>query len=439
MPDTLGRRASLGLAVLGVLLLGPHTVRAQIPTVEYRGGQWFDGRQFTRRSFYVIDGTLRSSRPPRVDSVIDLHDAFVVPPYADAHVHDLGDSASLADDIRSYQSQGVFYVMEMDPGQVLSPSVRARVNQPATVDAQYVQGIMVASWGGIAAMYQTRAASGAYGDRRSIAALDGREVFLIDTPADLDRKWPLLVAEHPDLVKVHMDYSEEFGVRRANPAYPDGPGFSAKEGIDPALVPLIARRAHAAGLRLAAHIETAADFRTALASGVDIIAHLPASWEIGRKTGFRDTSLTHWELTDADAALAAARHAIVVTTLGKDSADPDRAAYETVYRHNLAILARHHVRLVLGSDSRPGSAPGEALYIASLGSLDTRTVLRMLTETTAQAIFPGRRIGLLRDGYEASFVALGANPLEDLRAIRDIRFAVKQGVTIPATHRGGPT
>jgi hypothetical protein len=38
------------------------------------------------------------------------------------------------------------------------------------------------------------------------------------------------------------------------------------------------------GLRVAAHIETAANFRLALNSGVDLIGHLPAAWQIGAKT-----------------------------------------------------------------------------------------------------------------------------------------------------------
>ena len=56
-----------------------------------------------------------------------------------------------------------------------------------------------------------------------------------------------------------------------------------------------------------------------------------------------------------------------------------------------------------------------------------RTLLRLWTTTTPQAVFPDRRIGRLDAGYEASFLVLEDNPLEDFGAVRTIRERVKQG------------
>jgi predicted amidohydrolase YtcJ len=58
---------------------------------------------------------------------------------------------------------------------------------------------------------------------------------------------------------------------------------------------------------------------------------------------------------------------------------------------------------------------------------DNRTLLKILTESTPRAIFPGRRIGEFRDGYEASFLACDRNPLEDLKNIKSISVRFKQG------------
>ncbi len=68
---------------------------------------------------------------------------------------------------------------------------------------------------------------------------------------------------------------------------------------------------------------------------------------------------------------------------------------------------------------------------ATLGVFDALSLLRMWAETTPQAIFPERRIGLLRDGYEASFLALGGNPLEDSGNVRRIKLRFKQGILLP--------
>ena len=58
----------------------------------------------------------------------------------------------------------------------------------------------------------------------------------------------------------------------------------------------------------------------------------------------------------------------------------------------------------------------------------------MWTET-AQAIFPGRKIGVLSEGYEASFLALQANPLDDLENVRNIKLRFKQGVPLQVINK----
>ena len=58
------------------------------------------------------------------------------------------------------------------------------------------------------------------------------------------------------------------------------------------------------------------------------------------------------------------------------------------------------------------------------------TLLKMWTETTAQTIFPGRKIGELREGYEASFLALEGNPLDDIMNVHRIKLRFKQGMPV---------
>jgi imidazolonepropionase-like amidohydrolase len=54
----------------------------------------------------------------------------------------------------------------------------------------------------------------------------------------------------------------------------------------------------------------------------------------------------------------------------------------------------------------------------------------MWSVTTPRAIFPKRSIGELRDGYEASFLVLRADPLADIAATRAIALRVKKGVRL---------
>jgi Amidohydrolase family len=414
----------------GLALLLPRATASNQPILKFSGGLWWDGEHFVAKTFYSVDGLLSVARPNHVDSVLELNRKFVVPPFADAHVHNLADLKDIDSDIEDDLTDGVFYAMEMDPGLEISPDVLRRVNKPDSVDVTYTQGLVTPSWGVMADMYTMLAQMGRFGERKTLGQVDTREVFIVDTESDLQQKWPALAARNHDFIKVIVAFSEEEATRRSNSRYGGKPpDYSAKAGIDPGVLEQLVLRAHAAGLRVAAHIETAADFRLALKSGVDIIAHLPAAWQIGAKTGFTDGSLEHWKLTKEDARLTAERGTSVVTTIYKKQSDPDVKQYREVYSHNLDLLARAGARLLLGTDMR-GSISDEVLYIASLSVLDNRALLKALTETTPRAIFPSRKIGELRDGYEASFLALDSNPVQDLENIKRISLRVKQGHVI---------
>jgi hypothetical protein len=403
-------------------------------TIELSGGKWFDGHEFVPKTFYSVGGSLTSNRPGHVDSAVDLTGKFVVPPFADAHVHNLNEDSSIDEDVRTDLADGVFYAMEQDPAIEVSSVVHVRVNNPASVDVVYTEGLVTPSWGVMPDMYTMLAKMGRFGDRKKLTELDQREIFLINDEADLEKKWPALAKKNHDFIKVIVAFSDEEEKRKRNPHYgAKPPEYSAKAGIEPQVLGELVNRAHAAGLRVSAHIETAADFRLAVNSGVDIVAHLPASWQIGAKTGFTDGRLNHWELTDDDSRAAADKKVTVITTTFKEATDPDGAKYREVYRHNIALLVKHGVNLVIGTDSR-GSVPEEVLYLRSLAVFDNRALLEMLTRATPQSIFPNRKIGELRDGYEASFLALDRNPVEDLENIKSISIRFKQGhpITVPA-------
>ena len=96
-------------------------------------------------------------------------------------------------------------------------------------------------------------------------------------------------------------------------------------------------------------------------------------------------------------------------------------------RANLRMLLRSGVTLALGSDSYSDISVAEARCLATLGVIDTATLLRIWSETTPRAIFPNRQIGRLMPGYEASFVVVDKDPLTDFSNANQIRSAVKQG------------
>jgi len=415
----------LGASVAGCHRGGAGTAPRHV--YELREGSWLGADGFRPATRWVVDGRISLRRPARVDSVIDLAGRWIVPPFGEAHNHNVdfispGRTDSL---IRRYLRDGVFYVK--NPG--ILPrgrdSLRGRVNVPQGVDAVFAHGLLTATGGHPTGLYRRNLARGAM----TAADGDGGFLWIIDSLPDLERKWPRIVAGGTDFIKIVLVHSEEYARRRTDSA------FFNWRGIDPTLVPAIVRRAHAAGLRVSAHVETAADFHAAVVGGVDEINHIPG-FRGDEQVQFTDTR--PFEVTADDAKLAAARGTWVVTTLGGISdfalTGPDstrRRQADALFTRNLRVLRDAGVKLAVGSDAYRDDSVQEAAYLSTLGVLTPLELLRLWSEATPRAIYPTRRVGCLTDGCEASWLALAGDPSADFANTRRITLRMKDGRLLP--------
>lgn len=380
-----------------------------------------------------MDGALTRRPPERIDTVIDLAGDYVVPAAGDAHQHRFNDPTAIAEDTRRFLRDGVFYVMVQDAIVEPGPEVRRRVNTPLGVDVTYTRAPLVSSSHGLLRFFERMAAEGTFGSRRTAREMDGHAFFLIDSRADLEAKWPAVLETNPDFIKVILGFSEDRRRRSAAAFLADSSNAMARPGLDPALLPSIVARAHEARRRVSVHVETAEDFAVAVGAGADLIAHLPG-WHVGPTAGFTDTSLGHWLIREEDAARAARRGTIVITTiLPKPFFDNRRLAerFARVQRANLRLLHAQGVAVALGADGEE-TALAELDAVRRLGVFDNASLLRMLVETTPRAVFPRRRIGRLDEGYEANLLVLRGDPLADLDRLREPRLRMKQGRLLPA-------
>lgn len=64
----------------------------------------------------------------------------------------------------------------------------------------------------------------------------------------------------------------------------------------------------------------------------------------------------------------------------------------------------------------------------------TRRLTHVSFELCGASIFPGRKIGKLVDGYEASFIVPEDNPIDDFGNTRNIALRVKQGEILNVEH-----
>lgn len=416
------------VAVSGCAPSGPFPVvrrAGDAPVYELRDGRWYDGRGFVAGTRWSVYGVLTVRRPAAVDSVIDLGGRWVIPALGEAHNHNAipGDTAAVARHLRA----GVFHVKNPNNLPRDRAGTGAPVGTPRAIDVAYANGGITGPGGHPIAIVRRNLARGNW------TAADG-ETFMhvVATRADLDRTWPAVRAGNPDFIKAYLLYSEEHARRVADTAK------VGWRGLDPALLPEVVRRAHADGRRVTAHVETAADFRTAVAAGVDEIGHLPGFRPEGGT--LRDWwPLERFRLTDDDARRAATRGVVVVPTVsdalelldraiaarGVD-ADSARRVREVIVA-NLAALKRAGVRVAIGSDRFRATSDVEAMGLRASGVFSDAELLHAWSVVTPRAIFPARRVGGLATGDEASLLVLDGDPTIDLANTARIRLRVKQG------------
>ncbi|CAN5757975.1 amidohydrolase family protein [soil metagenome] len=363
-------------------------------TYELAHGRWFDGRDFVPRTVFVDRGVIVASRPPRLDSVIDLAGRFLVSPYGEAHNHNI--EGAPAETITRYLAAGIFYVK--DPCSFPEAAVQAinRLNVRTSIDGVFSGGCLTSPGGHPSGLVRRNIARGSMKDGDG----DGRFFYALTDSLDFERRWPAILAAKTDFIKIILVYSEEHARRRKDPA------FFNWHGMDPALITLVTARAHAAGLRVSAHIESAADFHAALAGGVDEINHMPG-FRPDRDSVSAFGDLHRYELSPADARLAARRRTVVVTTLGESiamfatrdtSALPAgvSARVRALYVRNLRLLRDSRVRVVLGSDNFRGNTVREIMMIRSLAVFTDRGAPAYVVSRHTPRDLPGTAPGLPR-------------------------------------------
>ncbi len=101
--------------------------------------------------------------------------------------------------------------------------------------------------------------------------------------------------------------------------------------------------------------------------------------------------------------------------------------YETFRR----TLAHGGVKVVYGTDAVAGAHgrnAEELIYRVRDGGQDPMDAIVSATSLAAESLGLSDAIGRIQSGYEADLAAVAGNPLDDVAAMRDVRFVMKGGV-----------
>lgn len=391
---------------------------ASAETVRYINGHWFSGKNFEKRDVAVRDGTIVAGH--QEGKTVDLRGGYVIPGLAEAHNHNLQNCYLAPQMAQGYLKRGILYSAQLfatDPaGLQCAPLFESRL-APSTAFAR----IGITSTTGHPIGIARAGAKQAGMDMSFDQLVEG--MLIADSVSDLQRKWKQFEKTKTDFVKVIL-IDEVDGLRNAKRPELDGFNGVTRDVLG-ALVPL----ARAAGLRIVAHVDTAADFKLAVEAGVHTIAHLPG-YRIAKTLSVAD-----YQLTDDVVKAAAAKAVTVIPTMAASvyhsAAHPkDASAIAGLYMHNLRLLQKYKVKLLTGSDRFEGSVLDEINALAGTGLFQPAELINMSTLTTAQWMFPQRRVGCLDLGCEASFAVYENDPVQDLARLAKPTLVIKQGAIV---------
>ena len=383
-------------------------------TIAYVNGNIWNGSSFIDKTLFVKDGHFVAEMV-KPDSTVDLNGNYVIPPFAEAHNHAFTEERSTYVFAReNYIQNGVFYALNLT-----GPYTGAKRMKPQFINKKSLD--VAHSYGGITftGRHPAPAMERLYGEEDASVRwkLEGDAYWFMDTLSDVEQKWPDYIKQNPDVVKVYIIYSGG-GEGRGECGY----------GLCPDVLKNVVKRAHEADKRVFAHVNTAEDVKLALKVGVDALAHLPLG-----NDGISYEESAPFTLDPETIAEIGNRNLVITPTASLLAEDLESFRKDTLQkeinlqRKQLKELYEAGAKIALGSDGWSTNPLQEARYLNAYEIFNNKTLLNIWTQDTPKVIFPDRKIGKLQPGYEASFLVLKNNPVENFEAIEKILLSVKQG------------
>lgn len=381
--------------------------------LRFTNAYWYsvqdDQISFQRGDRYSVGGVFTSDMPASFTS-IDLSGRYIIPPFGEAHNHSV-DGLGTEKTAVKYLDEGVFYYKNPNSIYSFTQPLLSHWQRVDTLDVSFSYGGLSKDEGHPEKLYRQLSSYGMYSDFDP-DSFEGNAFYDVDSVEKLDQRWQQILSNKPDFLKLYLlkyDSDENAGL---------------SEGIFREIV----KRAQALNIRTSVHVETVQDLELAVDAGATEAAHLPAyNLKVAKA---RESA----HIPDALIKRMSDQKFIVVTTTnvsarrGYPEADYALVANQQV--ENLKRLLDAGVPIAIGSDSYFETAMSEINTLRKIGAFDDRTLLKLWIDTPRLSIFPERSIGRLNPGYEASFIALECNPIENFDCIQQIHMKVKQGAKL---------
>jgi len=397
-------------------------------TVLEHGYVLIEGRLITR-----VAPMSELQLPSRVES-FDLRGSTLMPGLIDAHVHLLANAAERRQDIHLWNvttfteeqtlhaarnaeialESGVTTVRDM-------AGSRPEISVKHAVDDFVIRGSRVVASGFVGM-------TAGHGDLFCPPAIDRRLWKTADGRSACRRLVREYARDGVDFIKICTS-----GGVLSQGDRPNWRNYSPEETA------VIVDEAHALGMRVAAHAHTAEGIRQALGAGVDTIEHgSQLTDELAAEMARQGTWLCP-TLTLATYILEHGEARGVPAESLRKGAETHKSLIEGVRRAH-----KEGVRIVVGTDSCNTMAFGhhakELELLQSTLNLTGVETIAMATQSTAEAIGLGERVGSVAPGRWADLLVVDGDPQTDCRLLQDRRrilLVIRDGAVL-VSRRGGP-
>lgn len=400
-------------------------------TMQLNNINYFSNGKFEKsNTVYISKGKFTFKKPSKIDTIINLQNKFVLPPFAEGHTHKIDNQSELEKDVKTFLNQGVFYALVLNNFSSNVLQNKAKLNSKNTLEVVYANGGITASGQHPSFVYE-RILSGIkdwWMPENSEKIKNSRKgendaYWFMDNSKDVDIKWDKYIKTNPDIVKVYL-----MNVQNNSTQNP--------KSLTEETLRQIVKKAKRSKLRVVAHVESFDDLKVALRCGISIFGHMPFYNINYSKDLPKELTFTNEEL-----ALIKKLKPVMTPTISfneefslvRNAKNNYEGELDTVIfnrslkfqKETINKLRNFGFSFAIGSD-RDYLLP-ELLYWFNNQIFEESEILTIATKNTTKLIFPNRKLTELKEGYEASFIVLSENPLEDYNNIKKIELKIKNG------------
>jgi imidazolonepropionase-like amidohydrolase len=354
---------------------------------------------------------------PAGTTVIDLHNATVLPGLIDCHTHLMA---------RMPQGDNAYEV------NLLTKSEAYRALEGAA-DAR------ATLWAGFTTVRDVENEGSGYAD---VALRDAINAGLVDGPRMLvATRGIAAVGQYPpfnvraDLIGFPTGAQMISGAEEARRAVREQIGHGADvikvyaDWLHPTLttaeMQVIVEEAHKAGLKVAAHATTPEGIRNAVTAGVDSIEHGHGADKAALESMKSKGTYLVPTLSVVDAAMA--------RRFGGETNSPQALAFLDPLKHTMSMAKDIGVKIADGSDAADSRSHGRnavELEAMTKRGLTPIEAIRAATISAADLIGWSGKVGALDQGMYADLIAVEGDPLADIKVLQKTPFVMKGGKVI---------